>query len=347
VQAPFLAGVIEGFYGRPWSFETRTAYADYLQLLGLDTYIYCPKADPYLRKRWHEQWPASEFAQLEALSATYRSRSLRFGIGLSPFALYENYGSKQRDLLARKVDELNALQAPILAVLFDDMPGEIDSLASRQCEIIADIVNWSSATRVLVCPTYYSFDPVLEKYFGRMPEDYWPRFGAELAAGVDVLWTGNNVCSDSVSVEDIGDIRQRLGRAVVLWDNYPVNDGAIRSNFLYGSKLAERDPGLSSVLQGHLCNPMNQGVISLLALRGLAELYGRSSIDLRDPLGSETFTQLACDMEDFQQLGLTGLGPERCRELSDLYGKMPGAAAQEVAAWLRGEYTFDPACLTD
>jgi len=347
VQTSFLTGVIEGFYGRPWSFETRTAYADYLQLMGLDTYIYCPKSDPWLRKRWHEPWPDAEFAQLKALSSAYRCRSLRFGIGLSPFALYKNYGLKQRGLLERKVDELNALQAPVLAVLFDDMPGEIDGLASRQCEIVADISKWSSASRVLVCPTYYSYDPVLEKYFGQMPADYWSQLGRELSAGIDVLWTGNKVCSDSVSVKDIEDIQHQLGRAVVLWDNYPVNDGAIRSDFLYSEKLADRDPGLADLLKGHLCNPMNQGVISLLALQGLADLYGRGSIELRPIMGEQTFEQLLMDKDDFQQLGLSGLGTSRCRKLAGVYGAMPGTAAQEVAAWLRGEYTFDPACLTD
>jgi hypothetical protein len=43
----FLSGIIEGFYGRPWPFETRLAYADYLAQAGLNTCIYAPKADPF------------------------------------------------------------------------------------------------------------------------------------------------------------------------------------------------------------------------------------------------------------------------------------------------------------
>jgi len=241
-RSSFLKGVIEGFYGRPWSFETRLAYADFLPRLGLDTYLYCPKADHFLRKCWHQPWPEIEFQQLVALSKAYRERSLQFGVGLSPFALYENYNAKQRSALQRKVAEINTLDAPLLAVLFDDMPGEMTALASRQGEIIADIQSWSNAQRILVCPTYYSFDPVLEKYFGTMPEGYWQQLGRELPDSVDIFWTGNKVCSDSVSVVDIERIQKQLGRPVVLWDNYPVNDGAARSNFLYGSKLDNREP---------------------------------------------------------------------------------------------------------
>jgi hypothetical protein len=349
-EPTFLAGVIEGFYGRPWSFETRMAYADYLPTMGLDTYLYCPKADPFLRKRWHQRWPKSEFDQLKALSQAYKARSLNFGVGLSPFALYKNYGTAQRDLLQRKVEELNTLDMPLLAILFDDMPGDVDSLASRQGEIVADVLKWTCAQRVLICPTYYSFDPVLEKYFGKMPQDYWPQLGKELAPEVDIFWTGNQVCSESVGVADIESAQLQLGRPLVLWDNYPVNDGAQRSNFLYGSKLAQREPGLGAVLKGHLCNPMNQGRVSLLALQGLADLYGRSGANgqwLETQWGAQTYRQLMGDIEEFQQLGLSGMGEARCKVLAGIYGEIPGAAAGEVAGWLRGEYTFDPACLTD
>jgi hypothetical protein len=326
------------------------AYAEYLPMMGLDTYLYCPKADPFLRKRWHQRWPQSEFAKLKALSQAYKQRSLNFGVGLSPFALYKNYGARQRDLLQRKMEELNTLDAPLLAILFDDMPGDVDGLASRQGEIVADVLQWSNARRVLICPTYYSFDPVLEKYFGKMPHNYWQQLGRELATEVDIFWTGNQVCSDSVSVTDIESAQQQLGRPLVLWDNYPVNDGAQRSHFLYGSKLAQREPGLGAVLKGHLCNPMNQGLVSLRALQGLAQLYGCTGANeqwLEAQWGAQTYKQLVDDMEEFQQLGLRGMGEARCKVLAGIYGEIPDAAAREVAGWLRGEYTFDPACLTD
>ena len=36
-----------------------------------------------------------------------------------------------------------------------------------------------------------------------------------------------------------------------------------------------------------------------------------------------------------------------CQQLALEYAALPGAAALEVAQWLRVEYSFDPACLTD
>jgi hyaluronoglucosaminidase len=79
-----LVGVIEGFYGRSWSFETRLAYADYLSEAGLNTCIYCPKEDPYLRRKWQHDWPKSQWVELQQLAKTYRERRIKWGVGLSP-----------------------------------------------------------------------------------------------------------------------------------------------------------------------------------------------------------------------------------------------------------------------
>ena len=345
----FLTGIIEGFYGRSWSFATRQAYAGYLAAAGLNTCLYCPKEDPFLRKQWHEHWPAGEWQCLLDLSATYRRHGLYWGVGLSPFALYRNYGPGQREQLRGKLARLAELDAPLLAILFDDMPGEMDALASRQAEIISDVVDWTPGVRVMVCPTYYSFDPVLETHFGCMPVDYWPQLGRELPAGVDIFWTGSRVCSEAVRVSDIIAINEQLARQVMLWDNYPVNDGAVRSNFLFCTPLAHRDPGLKTLLRGHLCNPMNQALLSLPALAGLASLYHKGNDEpewLAQILGASTWKQLRSDRAVFEQQGLSGLSDGRREHLAAVYDALPGPAAREVAGWLRGEYTFDPACLT-
>jgi hypothetical protein len=351
VSATRLTGVIEGFYGRGWTFETRLAYAGYLSQLGLNTCLYCPKEDPFLRKRWREHWPQLQWQQLGELARAYRQQQVLWGVGLSPYELYRDYGPAQRAQLRAKVRRLAALEAPLLAILFDDMPGDMPDLAQRQAEIVTDVAAELPGVRLLVCPTYYSFDPVLEKYFGAMPADYWARLGAAVPRDVDIFWTGNQVCSDEVRQSDIGCIVEQLGRPVLLWDNYPVNDGAVRSNFLYCQRLSRRDRLPAGLVSGHLCNPMNQAMASLPALLGLAQLYGHGQACddawLGRTMGEATWRRLQRDSEEFRQAGLSGMGPRRCRQLAAEYRALPGAAAAEIASWLAGEYTFDPACLTD
>lgn len=348
-QNQLLLGVIEGFYGRAWSHATRLAYADYLQHLGLNSYIYSPKSDAFLRKRWQERWPEQTRADIEALALACSARGINFGVGLSPFALYESYGREQQQVLKAKVEYLAELDIPLFAILFDDMPGAVDALAQRQAQIVADVCEWAPHSRILVCPTYYSFDPVLETYFGAMPQRYWSDLGRYLPEAVDIFWTGNRVCSESIATDDIQQITRQLARKVLLWDNYPVNDGAQRSNFLYCSELAARDHELSEHITGHFCNPMNQGQLSLMALLGLSSLYEQSAPGsdwLQRLYGPEVYEQLLVNKHDFEVLGLTGMGKARCHELANVYGSFSGQAAAEVADWLQGKYRFDPDCLT-
>lgn len=346
----FLTGVVEGFYGRPWSRQLRLDYAAILGRLGLNSYLYAPKADPFLRKQWQSDWPAAVWSGLHEVARHYAAAGLCFGVGLSPFQLYASYGAVERRQLQGKIERLNELEAPLLAVLFDDMPGDQADLAGRQAEIVADIAGWTSAARVLVCPTYYSFDPVLERHFGPRPASYWADLGRLLPADIDLLWTGNEVCSGAISARDVERAREALGRPLVLWDNYPVNDGAVRSRHLYLEPLSQREPCRPGALRGHFCNPMIQGWCSLPALLGLARLYAGTR-EFPDSLpgeilGAATWQQLQQDAGLFRAQGLDMPQAQR-RRLEARYRALPGPAAAEVVRWLRGEDAFDPACLTD
>src|SRR5690606_16908444 len=81
-------GVIEGFFGRSWSWQDRADYARFLATSGYHFYIYAPKNDHYLRRQWQQDWPEAEFQQLQRLRDIYRHQQLGFGLGLSPFELY-------------------------------------------------------------------------------------------------------------------------------------------------------------------------------------------------------------------------------------------------------------------
>lgn len=346
-----LTGVVEGFFGRDWSFETRLAYAGYLQSMGLDSYLYCPKGDAHLRSHWRVDWPRDTREALRTLCEAYRRRGLNWGVGLSPMALYRAYGRSERaDLLAR-VRQIEDLGLNLLAVLFDDMPGNQIDLAAVQAEIVGDVAAAAPALTLLMCPTYYSFDPALEEHFGPRPERYWEDLGVGLDPGVRVFWTGNEVCSGAISATDLRAICEPLGRPVTLWDNYPVNDSASRCKHLYTTPLTGRAPRLGGeLLDGHFCNPMNQGLLSLPALNGLAQLYGRPGLSdqqLAQALGTATWARLSEDAVAFEQGGLDGLEAAQREHLLAIYGSLPGPAAAEVAQWLAGGFAFDPACLTD
>ncbi|MFN5650073.1 MAG: beta-N-acetylglucosaminidase domain-containing protein, partial [Actinomycetes bacterium] len=47
-------GVIEGFYGDPWTTAERLECIDVLAANGGDTYVWAPKSEPRHRDRWEE-----------------------------------------------------------------------------------------------------------------------------------------------------------------------------------------------------------------------------------------------------------------------------------------------------
>ena len=102
----FLTGIVEGFYGRQWSWEDRCYWARWLGAQGMSSYLYCPKGDPFLRRRWQEDWPAAERAAIGELAKECALADVQFGAGLSPFALYLDYGPQQRRQLRRRVELL-------------------------------------------------------------------------------------------------------------------------------------------------------------------------------------------------------------------------------------------------
>ncbi len=348
-------GVIEGFYGESWPSAQRLAYADFLAQHQFQFYIYAPKSDSHLRKNWTQPWPQAEAKAMHYLSQRYQSRGLQFGLGLSPFELYQDFSAAARQQLHTKLKELNAYQPDILCLLFDDMRGDTPDLARRQIEICHFVAEHSDAQRLIFCPTYYSFDPVLNKVFGQQPPDYWADLGAGLDPKIDLFWTGSQVCSRHYAAPDLDPVIDLLQRPLFLWDNYPVNDGAKISRFLH-LRSFDHDPSiLSPRLSGHAVNPMNQSGLSRISLASLPLNYHQPTTDTDARLldlcqqlcGAELGEQIYQDTPVFQDQGLDQISKDQKKRLIKTYQGFDSPYATEVLRWLQEGYRFDPACLTD
>ena len=347
-------GVIEGFFGRTWSWAARDMFCRFLAEHGYDFYIYAPKADSVLRRRWRRDWPEAEQRELVALSARCRDRGLSFGVGLSPFELHMDFNAREVQQLERKVEAINRLNADILCVLFDDMRGDKANLAQIQAEIVAVIAEHSEAKRLIVCPSYYSEDPILDKVFSPRPPNYLEDLGRLLDPSIDVFWTGPRVCSEHFSDEAIQRVTQALQRPPFLWDNYPVNDGAKMCKRLHLKGFDQRS-NLDGVIAGHAINPMNQPWLSRIPLATLPDLY-RPDVSVNEATqraaralcGPQLAAALIEDLERFQVQGLSQLDDaERATLIKKYRAFGDDPTAGEVVDWLEGRYAFDPACLTD
>jgi hypothetical protein len=344
-------GLIEGFYGRPWSWEAKGEVAAQLARTGYSFYIYAPKADAFLRKRWLEDHPAAERESLGRLSAHCRSLGMRFGVGLSPFEIYRNFDAGAQDALGQKLKWLDAIGIDDLAILFDDMRGDLPELAQTQAMIVHWARDHSRATRVIMCPSYYTDDPNLDRFFGQRPPGYLTDLGKLLDPAIEVFWTGEEVCSREFSVGHLKRVAEEIGRMPFLWDNYPVNDGPRMSQHLHLRAFTGRPAAIAPFISAHAVNPALQPVLSLIPALSLAESYARGEayeyagafLRAATVIGGADFAaSLQRSIPILQETGLDLLSPEQVERLKKHFAKFDNAAAREIIGWLEGADRFSP-----
>jgi hypothetical protein len=339
-------GLIEGFYGKPWSWEAREETIAFLaRRAGYGFYLYAPKADAHLRRRWQEPHPEEEARGLARLAGRCRELGVRFGVGLTPYEL-RALDAGARAALERKLAFFDELGVVDLALLFDDMRGDLPELADRQVEIVHWAAGRTRADRVLVCPSYYTDDPVLDRVFGARPAGYLERLGTLLDPAIEIMWTGEEVCSREISAGHLRRVAERMGRSPFLWDNYPVNDGQRMSQYLHLRAFTGRRPEMADHLAAHGVNPALQPTLTRIPMLTLPECY-RLGADYRygeaflaaavEVAGEELAAMLREDVLVLQDVGLDRLG-EREGALRERYGSLPHPAAREIIGWLDGEY---------
>lgn len=310
----FKTGLIEGFYGSPWTWKNRFEIVDFLRRFKFGNYIYAPKSDSKLREKWEELWTDTEFEQIKDFREKCRSSEIEFGIGLSPYELYFKWDEKGKEILKNKVMQINELNPEILWILFDDMKGDRSNMADVQVEITHFISSLSTADKIAMCPTYYSFDPILKALFGDMPDNYLEIIADKLEQTIDIIWTGPLVCSKEITANHLRTVGKLLKRKPLIWDNYPVNDSPRMTPFLYLKGFSNRARDIQDLSSGHIINPMVQPCLTRLPLATLQDLYSDKNYDsekswnlhAKELLGDEEYRILKEDVDIF---GSRGVGP--------------------------------------
>jgi protein O-GlcNAcase/histone acetyltransferase len=274
----FLAGVIEGFYGRPWSTPERLELFEWMAAFGLNTYLYAPKDDLKHRTLWREPYSTAEAEALRALIRACDDRGLRFVYALGP-GLDIRFGSEtDRALLRTRFEQMLALGCGLFALLFDDIPDRMDaedakrwgSFASAQCDVANAVFRRlrerRPGARFLFCPT---------PYCGRMAErqlggpGYLDTVGRELDSGIDVCWTGPEIVSREIPVAHVREVRQVLRRRPLIWDNLHAND--YDGQRFHCGPYAGRSRALSAEVAGILSNPNSELPLNHVPLRTFGE----------------------------------------------------------------------------
>jgi hypothetical protein len=342
-------GIIEGFFGRPYSWDARAAMVEALAPAGYGFYLYAPKADARLRRRWREPYPDADMAHLAGFAAACRSHGVRFGVGLSPYELFLDFDAASRAALGAKLDQLVSLGLDDLGVFFDDMKGDLADLAPRQIAIIDWIAARAGGARLIVCPSYYTDDPVLDRVFGRRPDRYLEDLGAGLDPAIQLMWTGEEVCAKEFSPGHLARVTDQFRRKPFLWDNYPVNDGPRMAQHLHLRAFTGRPATIGAHIAAHGINTASQPVLSCLPALTLAESYRvgeayeyggafrRAAEAVLGPALADAVERTLLLLED---TGRERLGDERMGRLRERFSAFDHPAAREILDWLDGAWTI-------
>ena len=265
-----VRGIVEGFYGPPWTHAARLDAISFLAPRGLNAYVYAPKDDAKHRAEWRVPYDADERDRFRDLAAHAEANGARFGFAISPGLDIDYESDADRATVLEKLEPLLDAGVPWFLLLLDDIPMQ-PRLAPRQAALATWLLGRLRASRadasLTLCPT---------EYVGTRPSPYLGELGAGLPDDVDVMWTGPTVCSPSLRADDARGWTEALrGHRTVVWDNTPVNDATMVNELHLGPYLG-RDAALADLVDGVLCNPMTQSRASLVQLATAMDF-------LRDP----------------------------------------------------------------
>ena len=269
-------GVVEGFYGVPWSWRERWNLVATMAEVGLGFYLYAPKNDPLHRAQWREPYPSDFVERLGRLATAADPAGITVSFGISPFIDYEAASDADYETLRAKLAVLAAAGVRGFAVLADDIElestpvvdGALGALhAGVTNRLLADLGAAYPGVTLTFVPTVYSDERI----------GFWPgapdylRALRDLAPSIPVMWTGPLTGNETLAPADLQTFVDLVGRPPLIWDNYYANDGGDGfTGHLFLGRYAGRSADLPAAVTGIVVNPSIQGGVARVQAAMLA-----------------------------------------------------------------------------
>uniref|UniRef100_A0A8D8WXM0 protein O-GlcNAcase n=1 Tax=Cacopsylla melanoneura TaxID=428564 RepID=A0A8D8WXM0_9HEMI len=295
----FICGVVEGFYGRPWTTEQRKDLFVKLKKWGMDSYLYAPKDDYKHRAFWRDLYSVEEAEHLTGLISAAKQQGIDFYYALSPGLDITYSSSKEVSTLKRKLEQVAQFGCRGFALLFDDIESEMSesdkevfqSFAHAQVSVTNEIFEHLGQPKFMLCPTQYCSTRALPNVKN---SEYLNTLGAKLAQEIDIMWTGPKVISRLLTLENIEDITEVLRRPPIIWDNIHANDYDQKRIFL--GPYQGRSPDIIPKIRGVLTNPNCEYGANFIAIHTLAQ-WSKCSGDIKPELNESISADIKLETE--------------------------------------------------
>ena len=258
-----LRGVVEGFYGNPYSHSDRIEQFKFYGRTKLNTYIYGPKDDPYHRDKWRELYPEQECKRISEPVTQAHQRGVRFVWAIHP-GLDIKWTEEDRRAVVRKCEDMYRLGVRSFAVFFDDISAD-DESAHHQAELLNYLYEHFEKTgmkigSLILCPTQYNQAWAKGAYLDIL--------GTKMNPKIEIMWTGKTVVT-MIDRETMEYVNARIRRKGFIWLNYPVTDFAV-DHILLGPMRGNASD-IDQLVSGFVANPMEYAEASKVGVFGVAD----------------------------------------------------------------------------
>lgn len=263
-----IRGIIEGFYGEPYTLEKRKDLISFLEQNKMNSYFYAPKDDMYHRNKWREDYPSKEFEKIKELVLLCEQKNIDFWFCVSPGNDFCFSNKEDYLLLYKKYDDIKKLGVNNFCILMDDIKLELKeedkdfiTPAKAHAHLANNLKAYLKQSNLIFCPT---------DYMQNFDTEYRKDIRDNLDTNISVFWTGYNTVAEVITKQESIDVKEIFRHDLILWDNYPVNDFEPKRR-IYLDALKNRSRFLPNFHSGMLANPMPQWELSKIALFTMAK----------------------------------------------------------------------------
>lgn len=269
-----IRGVIEGFYGNPWSGEQRLAIIPRLARYGYNAFVYGPKDDRFIREDWRLPYDEAGLGYLLRLQQVCQGYGMALWYLLAPCFSIQYSDPDEFRALGAKYGQLYGLGVRTFGLLFDDIPETLQHPADRDAyaSLVAahiDLTNrlddflkaLDPGNALVVCPT---------EYWGDGRHGYLGALGQGIPDGVAMFYTGETICAHTLDTENAQRFARLTGKKPLYWDNYPVNDANMTQEY-HIAPIIGRSSDLWRYADGLVVNPMEYIESSMIPLYTIGE----------------------------------------------------------------------------
>lgn len=261
-----VRGVIEGYYGNPWSHEDCMDMYEFFDHNRMNIFIYGPKNDPYHKAKWAEPYPEDQAAGLSELAREGLRHKVKFVWAMHPGNAIEGENMAKAKAKFEMMYDLGIRQ---FGVFFDDIGGEnVQAQVAYLNYLNKEVVKaHDDVAPLIVCPTEYCIS-----FAGGWNTDskYLPTLGENLDPDIEIMWTGAGVV-DMNQASAAEWFTGKTGRKPFIWLNYPVTDYGYVGGPLLMSPYQPAAANMCDLSTAFCSNPMEYYEASKVALYGIGD----------------------------------------------------------------------------